>query len=84
MTVRDRVWDAVLRELVTEDDAKFKISDLDFTESERHTVRRVLREMEELSWLERTSDTGRIWYAGESAREFLKISNEAELLEDDN
>ncbi|SFG00505.1 hypothetical protein SAMN04488063_1105 [Halopelagius inordinatus] len=83
MTLRDRVWDAVLCELATED-AQFKISELDFDDSQRHTVRRVLREMENLSWLERTSDVGRIWYAGEKARRYVKLSEEAELLENES
>ncbi len=84
MTLRDTVWDAVLRELATEDEAGFKISDLDFDESQRHTVRRVLREMEDLGWLERTGKRGRIWYPGENAKLFLKLPEDTELLEEEN
>ena len=83
MTLRDRVWDAALRELATDGEEGFKISDLDFDESKRHTVRRVLREMEDLGWLERTDDRGRIWYAGESADLLLTRPRE-EALETEN
>lgn len=84
MTLRDRVWDAVLRELATDNKEGFKISDLNFDESKRHTVRRVLREMENLGWLQRTGERGRIWYPGESAERFLKISEDAKLVESEN
>jgi hypothetical protein len=84
MTLRDSVWDAVLRKLAIVDEAGFKISDLDFDESQRHTVRRVLREMEDLEWLERTNERGRIWYPGESAKQFLKLSKEDELVDTEN
>lgn len=81
MTLRDRVWDAVLRELATDDGEGFKISDLDFGESKRHTVRRVLREMEDMGWLERSNDRGRIWDGGENADLLLTRSEEEELPE---
>jgi len=43
MTLRDDTWNAVLVQL--RKTGQFKISDLPFDESKRHTVRRVLREM---------------------------------------
>lgn len=84
MTLRDSVWDAVLRELTTVGENGFKISDLDFDESQRHTVRRVLREMEKLGWLQRNNERGRIWYPGESTKRSLNISEDAELLESES
>jgi len=80
MTVRDEVWDAVLRRLIEE--GRFKISDLPFEEGQRHTVRRVLKEMEEMGWLKRTGDTGKTWYAGELAKETLELQSRAKLLSD--
>lgn len=77
MTLRDEIWDEVLLTLIEK--GRFKISELDFTEGERHTVRRVLREMEDLGWLKRTSDRGRIWWAGDLVDEHLKLSEEAKM-----
>jgi ribosomal protein S19E (S16A) len=74
MTARDQVWDAVLRQL--NKTGYFKISDLPFDESQRHTVRRVLREMEQLGWLERENDRAAIWRVGERGRLLLNVSAE--------
>lgn len=67
MTLRDEVWDEVLKTIARQD--SFKISDLDFTESQRHTVRRVLKEMETLDWLRRDSPQAGIWRTGTRAQE---------------
>jgi hypothetical protein len=72
MTVRDEVWAAVLEELVRT--GRFKISDLEFEESERHTVRRVLKQMEKFGWLSRKSDKAAIWRIGERAELYLNVS----------
>lgn len=83
MTLRDEVWNAALRELTAAEESKFKIGDLGFEDSQRHTVRRVLREMEELSWLERENDRSHIWYPGESARQLLNLDRSSEQVEPD-
>jgi len=77
MTVRDDVWHAVLKLLVQE--GEFKIGDLPFDEGKRHTVRRVLREMQEKGWLQRESDMSKTWAAGELARLHLNLDEKADL-----
>ena len=72
MTLRDEVWNAVLKQLVKT--ASFRIGDLPFTESQRHTVRRVLRTMEEMGWLQRRDKRAATWCAGEKAKLHLNIS----------
>jgi len=74
MTKRDNVWDAALTEIV--ENGTFLIKDLDFEESERHTVRRVLKEMEELGWLARTGTDSRTWQLGSKAEMRLNVSAE--------
>lgn len=78
VTLRDAVWDEVLITLVEE--GKFKISDLQFDTNQRHTVRRVLREMEGTGWLMRESDRAKIWRAGEKARKYLSLTKRAEVM----
>jgi hypothetical protein len=72
MTTRDQVWNAVLKQLIRT--GYFKISDLPFDEEQRHTVRRVLREMEDLDWLERESNRSAIWRIGDSGQLHLQVS----------
>lgn len=72
MTLRDNVWNAVLKQLIRT--GKFMISDLPFTEEQRHTVRRVLREMEDLGWLERESKKAATWRLGLIGATHLNIS----------
>lgn len=80
-TVRDECWHEVLL-LITEE-GRFKISDLPFDEGQRHTVRRVLKVMQEYGWLTRDPpDSGRIWYAGDLAKDKLQLKSRAELLAD--
>lgn len=74
MTLRDQVWNAVLKQIVKT--GYFKISDLPFEENQRHTVRRVLREMEELDWLERENNRAAIWRIGELGKLHLNVSVE--------
>jgi len=74
MTLRDQVWDAVLMELKNR--GKLKISDLPFDESKRHTVRRTLREMDELGWVMRESEQAAIWRLGPKAEMVLEVSPE--------
>lgn len=74
MTLRERVWDTVLKQL--RKTGKFRISDLPFDEGERHTVRPVLREMEALGWLARKSKLAAIWRIGENAELYLNVSRD--------
>lgn len=71
MTLRDDVWDEVLTTLVNR--GQFKIKELPFDESQRHTVRRVLKEMEELGWLTRESEHASIWRIGSKAELLLDV-----------
>lgn len=71
MTLRDDAWDAVIKQLVQT--GQFRISDLPFDEPQHHTVRRVLREMEALGWLRRTSKRAATWRLGEQAELHLNI-----------
>lgn len=72
MTLRDEVWDATLKQLVKT--GKFRIGDLPFEDGERHTVRRVLREMEETGWLTRDNARAATWRMGEKATRHLNVS----------
>jgi hypothetical protein len=74
MTTRDAVWDAVLLELVRV--GSFRIGDLPFDRTKRHTVRRVLREMEAMGWLEREDNRAATWRMGEKAQKGLNVSSE--------
>lgn len=74
MTLRDQVWDAALRQVYNT--GKFKIADLPFDESQRHTVRRALKSMEKHGWLERESERAAIWRLGPRAELILKVNDE--------
>lgn len=80
MTTRDDVWSAVL-DLITEKGA-FRRSDLPFDESQRHTVRRTLKGMEEHGWLWRTDEMSPIWRAGPKAKERLQLTDTARAAAD--
>jgi len=71
MTLRDQVWNAVLEQL--RKTAQFKISALPFGESQRHTVRRVLRNMEKMGLLYRENNRAAIWRIGDAAIELLNV-----------
>jgi ribosomal protein S19E (S16A) len=74
MTTRDDVWNTVAHELKNR--GKFKISDLPFEEGQRHTIRRVLREMEDIGWVRRTKDQSPIWRLGPAAETLLDVDEE--------
>jgi hypothetical protein len=74
MTLRDRVWDASLKQL--RKTGKFRISDLPFHEKQRYTVRRVLREMEIQGWLARESPRAATWRIGEQGKLYLNVSRD--------
>lgn len=60
MTTRDEVWARVIL-LQLPRLEKFKRSDLGFNDGKRHTVQRVLAEMEDIGLLERNREHGS-WY----------------------
>jgi hypothetical protein len=74
VTLRDEAWNIALIQIVKS--GKFQLTDLPFKESERHTVRRVLREMEAYGWLERESEYASVWRAGEMAEMLMNLSEE--------
>lgn len=74
MTLRDSVWNAAMKQLVKT--GRFRISDLPFNESQRHTVRRTLREMEQMGWLSRENDRAATWRMGEASELYLNVSVE--------
>jgi len=69
MTTRDEVWHSALLTLYS--DGEFRIADLPFEESQAHTVRRVLRDMEEKGWLSREHENSGIWMRGPLADALL-------------
>lgn len=74
MTLRDEVWDEALTKLKRQ--GRFKISDLPFDDSERHTVRRTLRNMEDAGWLQRDSEQSPVWRLGSKAELILEADDE--------
>jgi hypothetical protein len=72
MTLRDEIWNVVLQRLVN--NGTVTMSDLPFSESQSHTVRRVLREMESLGWLTRESKWDATWQMGPEAELQLNIA----------
>jgi hypothetical protein len=74
MTLRDESWNAALEQIVRT--GKFKLTDLPFRPQERHTVRRVLREMEQYDWLQRESEGSSIWRAGPKAEMLMNLSEQ--------
>jgi hypothetical protein len=74
MTLRDEAWNAALEQIVRT--GQFKLNDLPFKLSERHTVRRCLKEMQAYSWLTRDSEHSSIWRAGPKAEMLMNLSEE--------
>lgn len=74
MTLRDEAWNAAMEQIVRT--GKFKLADLPFKKSERHTVRRVLKEQENYLWLYRDSENSSIWRAGPKAELLLNLSED--------
>jgi hypothetical protein len=74
VTLRDEVWHEAIVQL--RKTGKFKICDLPFEAKKRHTVRRVLREMEKMGWLTRDSKYSSIWRLGRLAKELLNVSSD--------
>jgi hypothetical protein len=74
MTLRDETWNATLEQLART--GRFTLNDLPFKPEERSTVRRVLREAEAYSWLQRSSEGSSIWRAGPKAEMLMNLSEE--------
>ena len=72
MTLRDSVWDESLMLILNR--GKFRTTDLPFDESQRHTVRRTLKEMEDRDWLRRDTDRSPVWRLGPKAEMVLDVS----------
>lgn len=68
--VRNEAWSVILDQLATT--GWFKISDLPFEEADRHTVRRTIREMEELGWVSREGNRAPKWKRGPVADKLLQ------------
>lgn len=79
MTLRDNIWNTALENLV--ENGKFRVSDIidDLDEadnSQRKTVQRCLRQLEDKGWLERKSTQSPIWRLGWKGRMLLNISED--------
>ena len=75
MTLRDEIWNEALTKVSRM--GYFKISDLEFTESQRHTVRRTLKSMEAAGWLQRRNGRAAKWCLGAKAETTLNASRDA-------
>lgn len=61
MTLREQAWHITLVAKLTNCEP-FKRRELNFEESERHTVQRALNSMEDAGYLYRESKTSGVWY----------------------
>ena len=77
-TLRDQIWDAALEQLAAKGNLRAAevIEDAGISESQRQTVRRTLRALEEDGWLERDSPQSSIWRLGEKGRILLNVSED--------
>lgn len=75
MTLRDQLWDEILRTLCEVD--SFRLSDLPFDGSQRYTARRVLRDMEDRGWLSREHERALDWHPGELAEKHLLLAEKS-------
>lgn len=74
MTTRDQAWNAILHQLLEKNE--FKMSDLPFDQRQHHTVRRVLRYMEDQEIVERESPQHKIWKLGPEGEKILNKPSE--------
>lgn len=73
-TIQREVWSSAFDLLI--ENGEFTISDLNgFDNSEKYTVNRVLKHLEELGWLERDSPNGTVWYAGPNVKTVIDRGN---------
>lgn len=75
MAQRDNIWKEVLKLLARK--GQFRISELPCAESQRHTIRRVLREMEVLGYVTRESNRSATWRVSEEAMLVLAVDAES-------
>lgn len=71
MTQRDEVWNKALQ--LVKSQGKFRISELEFNDGQRTTVRRTLREMEQFGWIGRKSQLDATWRLGEEGKKSLNV-----------
>jgi len=74
VTLKDECWTTMLEQVNRT--GKFKLGDLPFKKSERHTCRRTAREMEAYGWLTRDSEHSSIWRAGPKSEMLFNLSEE--------
>lgn len=74
-TLRDQIWDVALEQLVAKGELRATevIEDAGLDESQRQTVRRTLRSLEEDGWLERDSPQSSIWRLGATGQRLLNV-----------
>jgi len=71
---RDRVWNAVIEALVEADGQpiqKRHVREFVNEPVQDRTINRTMNAMEELEWLERTTDRGHKWFPGPKAIRYL-------------
>ena len=76
MNTRDEVWDSVLRQLALE--GEFTRSDLGLSDETVYTVRRTLRGMETMGWIQRDSEQSPVWFPGPEGKKILRGCDGAE------
>lgn len=74
MTLRDEAWHTVFHTLTQKEE--FKLTDLGFKDSEKHTVKRCLREMSDYGWIERDTPQHSIWRAGPRFKALARVADE--------
>jgi len=81
-TARDQVWNSVLELLTTPSPGGFRLDTVRqqarLAASKEQTVRRVLKTMEAMGYLQRETDRGHYWYPGPRARQYLRRPHEGE------
>lgn len=81
-TARDQVWNSVLELLTTPSPGGFRLDTVRqqarLAASQEQTVRRVLKTMEAMGYLQRESDRGHYWYPGPRARQYLRRPHDGE------
>lgn len=68
ISLKSKVWSHAAFRAVS--NTSFEIDDLPFRPGQRATVRRTLREMEQLGWLVRESNQDSVWHAGPTTAGF--------------
>lgn len=81
-TTRDLVWNSALELLNSPSPGGLRLETIrrhaGLSQSQEQTVRRVLKTMESLGYLQRENDRGHYWYAGPRARQYLRTCHDGE------